>query len=229
VSGDEHDPAPSGAPTVSVRGEAAIRTQPDEAFVWITLTALDSSAATALTDVATRSQALAELLDELAIDRRDRSTTGVTVREEFDHTSQGRRSLGHRSAETVSVRLTDGELIGRAIMRATDELDARIDGLSWRVSRDNPVWLEAARQAAANARRKAQAYATGVDARLGRLIALSEFERAEGRGRLPMAAVAASSGPPDLSVEAGDQEVAAAIRGTFALVVDPPPDERSTR
>ena len=116
---------------------------------------------------------LVAMLDAFAVARRDRSTTGVSVTEEFDHTPDGRRSLGHRALASMSVRLADTEVIGRLITRASDELDARIAGPSWRISTDNPVWLTAASQAAARAKAKAAAYAAGVDARLGPLIALS--------------------------------------------------------
>lgn len=201
--------------SVTVRGEAAIRTEPDEAFVWITLAAIDPVPGPALTDVARRSEGLVGLLDELGIVREDRSTTGITVYEEFDHTKEGRRSLGHRAAASVSVRITDTELIGRVIMRASDELDARIAGPTWRVSASNPVWLEAATQAAANARQKAAAYAAGVDLRLGPLLALAEPEHAPGRFQ---ALSTRAGGSPEVPVETSDQEVSATIQATFALV-----------
>ena len=201
-------------PTVTVLGEAAIRTEPDEAIVWITLSAVDASPGPALGDVAKRSDALVAMLDAFAIARRDRSTTGVSVTEEFDHTPDGRRSLGHRALASMSVRLADTEMIGRLMTRASDELDARIAGPSWRISTDNPVWLTAASQAAARAKAKAAAYAAGVDARLGALIALSEVE--EGRGMIRRSAARAGAGP-DMQVEGGEQEVIATISATFAL------------
>jgi uncharacterized protein len=204
-------------PNITVLGEASIRTEPDEAIVWITLSTVDASPGAALADVAKRSDALAAILDELAIARPDRSTTGVTVTEEFDHTQEGRRSLGHRALASMSVRLADTETIGRLIMRASDELGARIAGPSWRISPDNPVWLEAATQAAARAKAKAAAYALGVDARLGALIALAEPEH--GRGMIsPLAARTRAGAPgPDMPVEAGEQEVIATVSASFAL------------
>jgi uncharacterized protein YggE len=100
------------------------------------------------------------------------------------------------------------------MMRASDELDARVAGPSWRISTSNPVWLEAATQAAARAKAKAAAYAAGVDARIGALIALSEPEHAHAIIR-PLAARAAAG--PDVHVEGGEQEVVAAVTATFAL------------
>jgi uncharacterized protein YggE len=206
-----------GQPTVTAVGEAAIRTEPDEAIVWITLSMVDASPGPALADVAKRSDALAAMLDELGIARQDRSTTGVTVSEEFDHTEQGRRLLGHRAVASMSVRLTDTDKIGRLIMRASDELDARIAGPSWRISASNPAWLEAATQAAARAKAKAAAYAAGVDARLGALLALSESEQGLGMVRPRAALAVLSSAGPDMPVEGGEQEVIAAVNATFAL------------
>jgi hypothetical protein len=207
------DEVTTAVPTVSVVGEAAIRTQPDEAFLSITLTAVRASPGPALADVAKRSDSLATMLDELGISRDERSTTGVTVTEEFDHTNEGRRSLGHRATSTMSVRVADPELIGKVLMRSSGELDARVAGPSWRVSQNHPAWLEAASQAAANARTKAAAYAAGVDARLGPLLKLSESD--DGYG-VPQAARAAAFGG-DMHVDAGQQEVTASIQATFRL------------
>lgn len=205
-------------PVVAVVGEAVLRAEPDEAMVLVTLSALEDAPGPALADVARRSDALMALLDELSIDRSDRSTTGVSVREEFDHTTEGRRSLGHRAASTVAVRLTDLELIGRLVTRATTELGARVDGPRWQIAADNPVRLEAARQAAADGRRKAQAYAEGVGGQLGGLLRLAEpgsavFPRRSGPRLQPLSAAAG-----DLPVEPGEQEVTAVIEVTFALV-----------
>jgi uncharacterized protein len=218
----ETDPELGTTATVSVIGEASLRAEPDEALVIVSLTALKDSPGPALEDVASRSRALAALLDALAIASSDRSTTGVSVHEEFDHTSDGRRSLGHRAASAVAVRLTDLDSIGRLVTRVTTELAARVDGPRWQIAATNPIRLEAARQAAADGRRKAQAYAEGVGAQLGALIRLAEpGGAATGGNRRPYRAMSASAGG-DMPIESGEQEIAAAIEVTFALIVDAP-------
>ena len=210
----------AAVPTVTVVGRAALRTEPDEAFVWITLSTIDESPGPALEDVAKRSEALAAVLDELGVARDVRSTTGVTVAEDVDHTARGRRSLGHRATATLSVRLTDTGVIGQVVMRATSDLDARIAGPSWRVSPTNPAWLEVATRASANAKAKAAAYAAGVDARLGRLMALSEPEQRLRRGGFAAVSAQLAAAGPEMDIEAGEQEVAASIQATFALEPD---------
>lgn len=204
-------------PTVTVRGDGLVRAEPDEAVLWITLTALEERPGTALADVSARTTALVTLLDEIGVPQGDRSTTGIAVGEEFDHRQEGRVSLGHRAASGVSVRLADPELIGRLISRATQDLDARIGGPRWLISLDNPVRLEAARRAAADARRKADAYAEGVGAKVGRLIRLSEPGEHAGHAMR----LAASSGRgqihDSIPVEPGEHEIAASIQATFEL------------
>ncbi len=208
----------SFAPTVTVRGHALLRVEPDEAVLWITLTSLQDAPGAALSDVSARSRVLIGLLDEVGIGGADRSTAGIGVAEEFDHTERGRRSLGHRAVARISVRLTDPDLIGRLITQATDELAARIDGPHWLISLDNPVRLEAARQAAAAARRKAEAYADGVGAKLGRLIELTESGEPHVRpGFAPVRAAIAMHAAEPMPVESGEHEVTASIQATFEL------------
>jgi uncharacterized protein len=201
--------------TVKVRGNAVIRTEPDEAMIWVTLTALEDSPSAALRDVSTRANALIEMLDGLGIAKAERSTTGVAVHEEFEHGAEGRRSLGYRAATRVSVRLTDQELVGRLIERAVEELTARIDGPQWQIASDNPARLEAAREAAADAQRKARAYAEGVGASLGGPLELAEPDL-EPQPVFRAAARRVSAADP-LPVEPGEQEVTASIQITFAL------------
>ena len=117
------------------------------------------------------------------------------------------------------MRVADPDQVGQLASRAADELSARINGLRWLISLDNPVRLEAARQAAANAEQKARAYADGIGAGLGPLIRLSESGHAyDDRQPRRMAAVgfAVSHTVP---VEAGEQAVTASIEATFALVL----------
>ena len=203
-----------------VRGEAAIRVEPDDALLVIALTAIEDRPGAALADVSARSQALIAMLDRLGVAKAERSTTGVTVQEEFDYTTGGRRSLGHRATNQTSVRMSDPELIGQVIAEATEQLSARIDGPHWGIARSNPARLQAAREAAADAGRRAQAYADGVGAKVGRPLKLSE---ADPRGR-PIRGegwmAAAAAGDTPLPVEAGEHEVTACVQVTFALEFD---------
>ena len=203
------------APTVTVRGDASARSEPDEAVLWITLSVLKNEPGKALADVSSRTAELVELLDQVGVAKADRSTAGVTVTEEFEHTpDKGHHSTGHRASSRIAVRLSDPELIGKLITGATENLAARIDGPQWLISLDNPVRLEAARQAAADASRKAQAFAEGVGAKLGRLVRLSE---PVAHPEMPMRMARAVPLSAPMPVEQGEHEVSASIEATFML------------
>lgn len=62
-------------PSVTVRGEAVLRAEPDEAMLWVTLSALEDDPGKALADVSRRSDALVAILDDLGVAAKDRSTT----------------------------------------------------------------------------------------------------------------------------------------------------------
>jgi uncharacterized protein len=209
------------SPTVTVWGEAVVRSEPDEAALLLTLTAVKKTPGAALSDVAKRGAALVKLLDGSGVAKADRSTTGITVEEEHDHTGTGYRVVGHRATSQTSVRIADPDQVGQLASRTADELSARINGLRWLISVDSPVRLEAARQAAANAEQKARAYADGIGAGLGPLIRLSESGHAsddwQRSRRMALTGFAASAAVP---VEAGEQAVTASIEATFALVLD---------
>jgi uncharacterized protein len=221
VAGDTADPEVIGdRPTVTVVGVAVVRGAPDEATIRLDVRALEPSAAVAMRDVTRRAQALAAVLDELNVARSDWTTTGVNVHEEFDHSARGTRSRGHLGTVETAIRATDPDLIGRLILRAIDEAGVSVDGPHWQVSAGHPIRVDAAKLAAVNARRRAEAYAAGVGARLGRLLELSEprtdrpMIRRAG-GLMPMAvAAAAGEGVP---IELGEHEVSATIAATFAL------------
>lgn len=214
IASPDREDAPARA-TVTVRGQATVRTEPDVAILWITLSAFEESPGKALGDVAQRAEALGTLLDELGVPEEDRSTAGVSVAEEFDPPMRGNRGLGHRAVARVAVHLADPEVIGRAISRASEELRASIDGPHWFVTPANPARLEAARQAAADARSKAQAYAAGVGVTLDGLMCLVEPHTAEGAPATRRVSAAAAG--RDMPIDVEEYEVRAAIDATFSL------------
>jgi uncharacterized protein len=210
-----------GAPTrasVTVRGQGTVRTEPDVAILWITLSAFKESPGKALGDVAQRADALGVVLDELGVPEADRATAGVSVAEEFDPPTRGDRGLGHRATARIAVHLTDPEVIGRAISRASEDLQASIDGPHWFVTSANPARLEAARQAAADARSKAEAYAAGVGATLDVLVSLVEPDTANRPPGLIRRA-SAGAGSREMPIDVEEYEVSATIEATFALQV----------
>ncbi len=212
--------SPDATPTVTVRGEAVLRTEPDEATMWITLSALENDPGKALGDVSRHSERSPRCLTSSGSKRRTaRRPASPSTRSSITRALDADHSATEPLLARVSARLTDPELIGGLIARATTELQARIDGPRWQIAAQNPIRLEAAREAAADGQRKAQAFAEGAGAKLGRLIRLIEpdAEALMHRSGLRPMAIAEAAGGHQMPIEPGEHEVSAAVDITFTL------------
>lgn len=205
--------------TVTVRGIGNARTSPDEASVSLAIEAIEQTAAAALAKVAERTQAALELCDSLGIEPRARVTTGVSVADHGEHDREGRwQHRGFRAWNQVLVRVGEASVVGELIAGAVDR-GAQVNGPSWTIALDNPARIAACREAALDARRRAEAYAGALGVRVGALAAVRDpgtGVRPPHSGPLSFAALDAS-GAGALPVEAGEQEVTAVVEVEFQL------------
>jgi uncharacterized protein YggE len=125
---------------------------------------------------------------------------------------------GYRATNHVVVRLDAAEMAGRLMNEAVTRAQARVNGPRWRFKLENPARAEACRQAAADARRKAEAYAAALGMRLGPVLRVAESgadSGGEAAALPPM--IREGPGPSDMQIEAGRLDVAATVEVTFAL------------
>lgn len=202
---------------IRAHGHAVVPAQPDEMQLGLRLSFLAPTADEALSEVSRRSEELAPIFDEFGVDKKHRTTSGVSVNEEREYEKERYRHKGYRATNRVVVRFRDNDLAGRLISAATKRVQADVDGPVWRVAIDNPAREEACRQAAADAKRKARAYADALGVRLGALIRAGE-PRPNGYLDSGMRVTAqASLAAADLSIEAGEMDVSAAVEVTFLI------------
>ena len=160
--------------TVTVRGHAVVPGTPDEARLTLELKTLESTAQAALAHVAERSEELERILDELEIAQERRSTSGISVSEEREYEDHRYVHRGYTASNQISIKLDDARLVGKLMREATNRSQARVSGPWWQVALDNPARTEAYRQAAADARRRAEAYVNALGARLGAVASVAE-------------------------------------------------------
>lgn len=206
---------------ITVRGRGVARAAPDEATLELAVEALRGTPAEALAEVGARSEALVALCDELGIAPERRVTAGATVREEVEHRDGQRHHRGYRAAARLIVRVEEAELAGRLLAAAVERADAHVEGPWWSVATGNPSRLDACREAAQDARRKAEAYAGALGARLGAIAAVREpgtrIGRPEPRGGTVTRMALSADALADMPVEAGDLEVVAEVEIEWAL------------
>jgi uncharacterized protein YggE len=207
--------------TVTVRGTAAVPARPDRVELSLTVTALERSAQAALAEVTGKADRLGQVLEALGIAREQWSTSGATVHRELVWEGNRQVDRGLRGRYQVIVRLTDPTLVGRLLEEAVGASGAEASGPWWRVDPANPANVEAARLAAANARRMAEAYADGLGLRVGEVIGLREpgtgLGPDQGFGFRPLAMAASGPGEAALDVQPGALDVTAIVEVTFRL------------
>ncbi len=208
--------------TISVRGIGSVATPPDEAVVTVELSALEKSRQDAFRNVADRSEKLEALCAELLIEPSRRTTSGVSVAEQVEWERDRHVSKGYRALTRIVFRLDDPPLVARLLEESVVRVDARVDGPWWSIKRDNPAHLEARRLAALDARRKAEALAGALGARLGGIERVaepgSEGPKVPTQGVALRAMSAAIDSPgPAIELQPGELFVEAAVEITFSI------------
>jgi uncharacterized protein YggE len=189
---------------VAVRGHATIEVAPDYAAVRVTVTKVDQAADAAVDDVAQRTRVLDGLFDALGDVVTNRVATSLSVGPEFtyDRRTGERSERGHRATRAVQLEVRDPSVLGRLLRDAVGQVGAAVDGPWWRVDDTNPGHSEARRQAAADARARAEDYAAGLGISLGSVVWVAEpgLRKPDGGGPLGAARaetmMAAPAGAP---------------------------------
>jgi uncharacterized protein YggE len=199
-----------------VRGEGFAPGHPDEIVVALDVSAVRASAEQAYDDVAVRSETLSTLLDELGIEAAARSTAGVSIQPNVEWDEHGRsEQRGYHASNSLVIRTPDQGVVSTLLREAVTRAGADVTGPWWRIASTNPARSVACREAALDARRKADAYADALGQRIVGLVELRErvptaAEMTEAYGaRMAMSA--------EVAVTPGKLDVRAAVEATFAL------------
>jgi uncharacterized protein YggE len=201
--------------TIVVRGHGFAPARPTEVLLSLEVFAVRPTAAEAFAEAAKRHGALDGLCEQLGIDEAHRTTTGTSVHE---YREQVEEPISWRASYSTLVRLRDAGLAQELLRKAVEEVEARVAGGPWwRVGADDPARLEACRLAAADAKRRAAAYADAFGLRRGKVLRAAEAGASDLGREVP----GQVSFGPTLDVEAelrpGTAEVSAAVDVAFEL------------
>jgi uncharacterized protein YggE len=201
--------------TIVVRGRGSASGRPDEAVVMLEVAAVREAAAEAFADVAERSAALEQVCDEFEIAEEARSTAGIAVYEHHDYDGEGGTRTRQRAANRLTLRLADPEPLPALLKAAVERAGAHVQGPWWQLADDNPAVAEARRLAAADARRRAEAYAGALGLRLGAVEKVVEQETGGLHRPVFGSLLASTDAPPP--VHPGQLAAEAAVDVTYAL------------
>jgi uncharacterized protein len=204
---------------VEVSGEGSVNAAPDFAQVTLGVTSTGKNAAEAMEANAEAANSLVSLIKAEGVAPADIQTSELSISPTFSQPAPGQTSAptitGYNVSNNVAVIIRDIPRLGALLDKAASGGANSIYGIGF--GHNNPsAMLDKARPlAVADARRKAEIYASAGGTRIGRLMVLTE----EAGRQTPMAfsrayASTAAAPPP---IEAGEDKLTVTITARFEL------------
>ena len=204
---------------VEVTGEGSVSAAPDFARVTLGVTTTGKTAGEAMAANAKAANALISLIKAEGVAPADIQTADVSIAPMFSQSSSGQESaptiIGYSVSDNVTVTLRDIPRLGSLIDKAVGAGANSIYGV--RFGHNNPsALLDKARPlAVADARRKAEIYASAGGARIGRLMVLTEEAARQPAVAFSRAYAAAAAAPTP--IEAGEDKLTVTVTARFEL------------
>lgn len=203
---------------LSVSAEGTSEARPDLATINLGVTTEAQTAAAALADNARRMTALNAALRRAGVAERDIQTSNVSVYPQQQYVEgQQPRITGYQANNSVTVKVRNIDNTGRVIDAAVAAGGNTVNGVSFSHADPDAQLDVARRDAIAEARRRAELYASALNMRVQRIVAVQE-----GGGYAPPMPVAlerfaAQDGAASTPVSPGQIETRVSVNVTFEL------------
>lgn len=215
---DKHNPAQPGANPrqVTVVGTGQVQGVPDTltADVGIESTAPDVTAAMNQTN--DRQQAVINALTGAGLDRKDISTTEVTLSPQYNNPEpSGTAAItAYRATNAIAVRIHPADTASRllALIVGTSGDATRIKSVRYSIADDSQMVKDARSRAFNDAKSRAEQYAQLSALRLGRVLSISEAT-----GNTPPPVGAPRAMPSMVPLEPGQQTVNFSVTAVWEL------------
>ncbi len=147
----------------------------------------------------------------------DRRTTGTGVAPRWDR--EGQQVVGYRAHQSLRLRVRDRERVGEVVTALAEAAgDAlAVDSVGLELSDPAPLLVRARDAAFADARARAEQYATLAGRTLGDVRSVREVDGSPAAGPSPKLRMAAADSAGGLPVEGGESTVSVSVRIRFGL------------
>jgi len=216
---------PAYAGSITIEGQGEVRAAPDMAMISSGVTTQGSTAREALdANTASMAELIAALKAE-GIEARDIQTSGFSVSPNYvysDARDENGYSLppkinGYQVSNTVSVAVRDLAELGSILDKSVTVGANTINGVSFSVADPAELYNEARKSAFADARKKAELYATAAGATLGEVETIVESQGFNSPQPYPMYARAEMAASAPVPVEAGEMSFAITVKVEWDL------------
>jgi uncharacterized protein YggE len=167
--------AVSSPDTITVVGEATVKSAPDEAVLTLSVESDGKDPATAMNKNSASISDVVERLKHEGVKDDKIETSNVSVYAIRTYTENGQEKLtGYRATNTISVTMADAKQVGKILSAAIEAGANNVSGPVWQLTDNTKAVTEALKKAAQNARQKAEALADSLGVDLGDVVMMSE-------------------------------------------------------
>jgi hypothetical protein len=204
---------------IEVAGEGSVSAAPDFARVTLGVTSTGKNAGEAMAANAKAANALVSLIKSEGVAPADIQTSEVSISPMFSQPSPGQQTAptitGYSVSNNVAVTLRDIPRLGSLLDKAVTAGANSVYGIGFGHNDPSALLDKARPLAVADARRKAEIYANAGDARIGRLMVLTEEPGRQPPVVFSRAYTANASAPTP--IEAGEDKLTVTVTARFEL------------
>jgi uncharacterized protein len=159
---------------VTVIGAGKVQGTPDTLTANVAMESVASDVTAALNQSSQRQQAVIDALVGAKVDRKDISTTRVSVQPQTS--SDGTTITGYRASNAIDVKIRDITAASQllALIASTGGDATRINSVNYSIEDDSQLVKDARAQAFNDAKSRAEQYAQLSGLKLGKVISISE-------------------------------------------------------
>lgn len=203
---------------LSVSAEGMVESAPDMATISLGVVNEGQTAAAAMAENARRMNALTQALRRAGVAERDIQTSNLSVNPQYAYVENEQpRMTGYQANNTVTARVRNLANVGRTIDAAVAAGGNTVNGISFSHA-DPDAQLDAARRdAAREARERADLYAQAFGMRVHRVISISEGGGYVPPMPMPMMARMAAAEVAPTPVAPGEIRTSVSVNVTYEL------------
>ncbi len=209
----DHDKVGGSPRQVTVVGSGHVQGVPDTLTADVSIEFVAPDVTAAMNQTNDRQQAVITAVAGAGIDRKDISTTDVTLQPQYDPT--GATITGYRAANSIRIKIHPADSASRvlAVVVGTGGPATRINSVSYSIADDSQLVKDARSRAFQDAKDRAAQYAELSGLGLGKIISISE---ASGGASTPMPAPRAGM-QASVPLEPGQQTVSFSVTAVWEL------------
>ena len=170
-----YDKLPGSTETLTANGQASINVEPDLASVYVRIESFKDTAEAAKNDNSAKVNAVMIALKKIDMDA---ETTNYNIYPEYDWRNDERDITGYRATTNLKIKTEFFDDVGVIIDAVVNTGHATIDSINFELSDEREVEFkkQALAEASKDAREKAEAIASGMNVKLGKLVSVSSSD-----------------------------------------------------